>query len=629
MPKPNDGPVEAFRQVTAATMRAVSHDPQVQVTFAPEGATLRGAEARLPMPSRDLPPGEVAIVRGEADAMALRLRHHDAEIHARRQPSGAMSRAIFEAVEQARCEALGARQMSGVKANLAAALDEKCRVQGFSRIADRESAPLAEVVALLAREAMGAAAMPETARRMVDLWRPWIEARAGQDLGALERLLTDQESFADAARRLISDLDLGEEEAEASEADASEAEGDQQDTGQEQGEGAEGAESTAESLASGESRETEASEGSEASAEEADGEQEVGMGEDGPERPGRRWRPHGPFTNEPNEPAYRAFTTQFDETVEADQLCDADELTRLRLHLDQQLGHLQGVIGRLANRLQRRLLARQNRAWEFDLEEGMLDAARLSRVVTNPVFPLSYKREKDTKFRDTAVTLLIDNSGSMRGRPITVAAMSADILARTLERCSVKVEILGFTTRAWKGGQSRERWLSAGKPPAPGRLNDLRHIIYKSADAPWRRARKSLGLMLREGLLKENIDGEALLWAHNRLVSRPEQRKIMMVISDGAPVDDSTLSVNPGNYLERHLRDVIEYIETRSSVELLAIGIGHDVTRYYRRAVTIVDAEQLGGTMTEKLAELFDEEWANVSAPPRTPRAAAARRQAG
>jgi cobaltochelatase CobT len=629
MPKPNDGPVEAFRQVTAATMRAVSHDPQVQVTFAPEGATLRGAEARLPMPSRDLPPGEVAIVRGEADAMALRLRHHDAEIHARRQPSGAMSRAIFEAVEQARCEALGARQMSGVKANLAAALDEKCRVQGFSRIADRESAPLAEVVALLAREAMGAAAMPETARRMVDLWRPWIEARAGQDLSTLERLLTDQESFADAARRLISDLDLGEEEAEASEADANEAEGDQQDTGQEQGEGAEGAESTAESLASGESRETEASEGSEASAEEADGEQEVGMGEDGPERPGRRWRPHGPFTNEPNEPAYRAFTTQFDETVEADQLCDADELTRLRLHLDQQLGHLQGVIGRLANRLQRRLLARQNRAWEFDLEEGMLDAARLSRVVTNPVFPLSYKREKDTKFRDTAVTLLIDNSGSMRGRPITVAAMSADILARTLERCSVKVEILGFTTRAWKGGQSRERWLSAGKPPAPGRLNDLRHIIYKSADAPWRRARKSLGLMLREGLLKENIDGEALLWAHNRLVSRPEQRKIMMVISDGAPVDDSTLSVNPGNYLERHLRDVIEYIETRSSVELLAIGIGHDVTRYYRRAVTIVDAEQLGGTMTEKLAELFDEEWANASAPPRTPRAAAARRQAG
>jgi cobaltochelatase CobT len=380
-------------------------------------------------------------------------------------------------------------------------------------------------------------------------------------------------------------------------------------------------------MAGGESRETEAAEGAEGDAEDADGEQEAGMGEDGPERPGRRWRPHGPFSNQPDEPSYRAFTTAFDETIDADQLCDADELTRLRLHLDQQLGHLSGVIGRLANRLQRRLLARQNRAWEFDLEEGMLDAARLSRVVTNPAYPLSYKREKDTKFRDTVVSLLIDNSGSMRGRPITVAAMSADILARTLERCSVKVEILGFTTRAWKGGQSRERWLTAGKPPGPGRLNDLRHIIYKSADAPWRRARKSLGLMLREGLLKENIDGEALMWAHNRLVGRPEQRKILMVISDGAPVDDSTLSVNPGNYLERHLRDVIEYIETRSSVELLAIGIGHDVTRYYRRAVTIVDAEQLGGTMTEKLAELFDEEWAAALAAQSPRRAAGGRRR--
>ncbi|HTP82184.1 MAG TPA: cobaltochelatase subunit CobT [Alphaproteobacteria bacterium] len=610
MPKPNEGPVEAFRQVTAAAMRAVSHDPNVQVAFAPEGASLRGTEARLPMPARDLPAHEVSVLRGEADAMALRLRHHDADIHARRAPSGTMSRAIFEAVEQARCEALGARTMSGVKSNLAAALDEKCRAQGFSRIADRESAPLPEVVALLAREAMSGTIMPDAARRMVDLWRPWIEARAGHDLSALERLLENQDAFAEAARKLITDLDLGEDEADATESDANETEGDQQDSGQEQGEGAEGAESTAESLATGESRETEGAEGADASAEEADGDQELGMGEDGPERPGRRWRPHGPFTNEPNEPAYRAFTTAFDEIIEADQLCDADELTRLRLHLDQQLGHLQGVIGRLANRLQRRLMARQNRAWEFDLEEGMLDAARLSRVVTNPVYPLSYKREKDTKFRDTVVTLLIDNSGSMRGRPITVAAMSADILARTLERCSVKVEILGFTTRAWKGGQSREKWLSAGKPPGPGRLNDLRHIIYKSADAPWRRARKSLGLMLREGLLKENIDGEALLWAHNRLVARPEQRKILMVISDGAPVDDSTLSVNPGNYLERHLRDVIEYIETRSPIELLAIGIGHDVTRYYRRAVTIVDAEQLGGTMTEKLAELFDEEWA-------------------
>jgi cobaltochelatase CobT len=608
MARQNDGPIEAFRQVTGATMRAVSHRPELTVSFAPEGAGLRGNDARLPVPSRDLPDDEVAIVRGEADALALRLRHHDDGLHVRRQPAGQLSRAIFNAVEQARCEALGARLMAGVASNLGAALEERCRTQGYARIADRESAPLAEVVSLLAREAMTGMPPPPSARRMVDLWRPWIEARAGADFTALHKVVRDQDKFASTVRRLIEDLELGEEDAAASDADEDQGQGDQNQQGAEAGERGEGAEESADSASASETREMPGEEGSEGATEDSEGEDATGMGEDGPERPGRRWRPNPNLSNAPDEPAYRAFTSEFDEIVEADALCDSDELSRLRHHLDQQLGHLQNVIGRLANRLQRRLLARQSRAWEFDLEEGLLDAARLARIVVHPVYPLSYKREKDTDFRDTVVTLLIDNSGSMRGRPITVAAMSADILARTLERCGVKVEILGFTTRAWKGGQSRERWLAAGKPAGPGRLNDLRHIVYKPADAPWRRARKSLGLMLREGLLKENIDGEALLWAHNRLISRPEQRKILMVISDGAPVDDSTLSVNPGNYLERHLREVIEYIETRSPVELLAIGIGHDVTRYYRRAVTIVDAEQLGGTMMEKLAELFDEQ---------------------
>jgi cobaltochelatase CobT len=339
--------------------------------------------------------------------------------------------------------------------------------------------------------------------------------------------------------------------------------------------------------------------------------------------PSEAWRPPTSSTREQRGPDYKAFTNKFDEMIAAEDLCDADELTRLRAYLDKQLGHLQGVVARLANRLQRRLMAQQNRAWEFDLEEGSLDPVRLPRIVIDPYQPLSFKREKDTNFRDTVVTLLIDNSGSMRGRPITVAATCGDILARTLERCGVKVEILGFTTRAWKGGQARETWLQAGKPANPGRLNDLRHIVYKSADAPWRRARKNLGLMMREGLLKENIDGEALDWAHKRLLARPEQRKILMMISDGAPVDDSTLSVNPGNYLERHLRWVIEEIETRSPVELIAIGIGHDVTRYYRRAVTIVDAEELGGAMTEKLAELFDD------TPPAPARPSAPQRRAG
>ena len=356
----------------------------------------------------------------------------------------------------------------------------------------------------------------------------------------------------------------------------------------------------------GESEDSDSTEGMDFDPEFSDDDLNPGEGEEEPAGPSEYdpdWKRNDVGDNQP----YRPYTDEYDEIIHAAELCDNEELTRLRHQLDQQLSHLQGVVGKLANRLQRRLLAQQTRSWEFDLEEGVLDAGRLSRVVSDPVAPLSFKRETDTDFRDTVVTLLIDNSGSMRGRPITVAAMSADILARTLERCGVKVEILGFTTRSWKGGSSRENWVGQGKPKNPGRLNDLRHIIYKSADMPWRRARPSLGLMLREGLLKENIDGEALLWAHNRLLGRPEQRRILMVISDGAPVDDATLSANPGNYLERHLREVINFIETKSDVELTAIGIGHDVTRYYKRAVTIIDAEELGGTMMASLAELFDE----------------------
>ena len=340
------------------------------------------------------------------------------------------------------------------------------------------------------------------------------------------------------------------------------------------------------------------------------------------------FRPQLPFSSNTNEDFYKVYCNTFDEIVEADDLCDAEELTRLRAYLDKQLANLQGVVARLANRLQRRLMAQQNRSWDFDIEEGILDTAKLMRVIIDPMHPLSFKVEKDTQFRDTVVTLLLDNSGSMRGRPITVAATCADILARTLERCGVKTEILGFTTRAWKGGQSREKWLGGGKPANPGRLNDLRHIIYKAADEPWRRARRNLGLMMREGLLKENIDGEALIWAHNRLLGRPEQRRILMVISDGAPVDDSTLSVNSGNYLERHLRQVITDIEGRSPVELIAIGIGHDVTRYYKRAVTIVDAEELGGAMTEKLAELFDDKVTPQKTGRRMPRPGKGRRAA-
>ena len=601
-------PLEEFRRVTGATMRAIAEQGEVQASFAPGPANLLGSEARLPLPARHLPAAEVAYARGEADAIALKLRYHDPKLNARESPKTPLAREVFNAVEQARVEALGTQRMRGVADNLTAALNEQCKLKGFARVNSRQEANLADVMRLLVREAITGQAVPEAAKGMVDLWRADLDQKVREDIAHLRYELHDQRAYAKAVRRLLADLEM---EASDEDFESSEDESEQQDEQQNQSDdqpqqqGGEQGESDQPPP-----MEKAASEAASESEELAGSDEEMDMptedGEEQPGKPGRR-NEHDLGRNR-HEPAYRAFTTQFDEVIGAEELCDPDELTRLRQMLDQQLVNLQAVVAKLANRLQRRLLAKQNRSWNFDLEEGLLDAARLPRVIVNPELPLSYKQESDTEFRDTVVTLLIDNSGSMRGRPITVAAMTGDILARTLERCGVKVEILGFTTRMWKGGQSRESWIAANKPSNPGRLNDLRHIVYKAADTPWRRARKNLGLMLREGILKENIDGEALLWAHQRLIGRPEQRKILMVISDGAPVDDSTLSVNPGNYLEQHLREVIDWIETRSAVEVTAIGIGHDVTRYYRRAVTIVDAEQLGGTVLEQLAALFEED---------------------
>jgi cobaltochelatase CobT len=611
---PDDPAFEDFKRSTAACLRAISGEAELEVTYGAEHASAAGSRARLPSPPKDMDPAALARLRGEADSMALRLKYHDDETHARLAPQGQAAREIFEAIEQARVEAIGANVMDGVAANLSAVLDDSFQRKGLER-AEKDDISLVDVMRLMARESMTGEAPPECAQRVLDLWRPWVQSKAGGDLSELVKHINDQSAFAKAARQLITDLDLDVGDEGMADDDPSEAEGedeggdvDETSDGGTRGTTEDGTES--ETIPSDMQAGDESAEGED--AEEMD--LEPGSGDEEPANPGSPMHPNMDGRNW-QEQGYRAYTSEYDEIVLADTLCDPDELNRLRALLDQQLSHLQGVIGKLANRLQRRLMAQQNRSWEFDLDEGVLDAGRLSRVVTAPMYPLSYKIEKDTDFRDTVVTLLIDNSGSMRGRPITIAAIAADILARTLERCGVKVEILGFTTRAWKGGSARERWISSGKPQNPGRLNDLRHIIYKSADAPWRRARKSLGLMLREGILKENIDGEALMWAHNRIVGRPEERRILMVISDGAPVDDSTLSVNPGNYLEKHLRDVIKYIESRSPVELVAIGIGHDVTRYYRRAVTIVDAEQLGGTMMEQLASLFDEDTRGGRAP--------------
>ena len=611
----DQGRSEDFKRATASTLRAIAQVPDVQVAYQPGPSGLAGKRARLPSPSRALAPAEMAKLRGASDAIALRLRHHDDAIHAARAPAAREAREAYDALEQARVESVGAMHMAGVSANLRGKLNEECESEGLDRMTRREQLPLVTALALLAREKMDPAAIPASARGILDLWRDTLGADAEAALAEMAGARGDQPGYTRAARKLLAALDLAEPESESSDEPEEDGEDSGEETSQQDnsddGEGETQAEENPTLAAQPETTEGEAAD--QDASDDADSDEATAEAEDAPSGPQARRDAGGAE----ERGGYRAFTRAFDEEVEADALCDPEELSRLRQQLDQQLQHLHAVVAKLANRLQRRLLAQQTRAWEFDLEEGMLDTARLSRIIVDPLLALTYKRELDTEFRDTVVTLLIDNSGSMRGRPITVAAMCGDILARTLERCSVKVEVLGFTTRAWKGGQSRESWVAAGKPAAPGRLNDLRHIIYKAADTPWRRARKNLGLMLREGLLKENIDGESLLWAYRRLTVRPEHRRILMVISDGAPVDDSTLSVNSGNYLERHLRDVIREIESRELVELIAIGIGHDVTRYYRRAVTIVDAEELGGTMMKKLAELFDEDeaeaWARIA----------------
>ncbi len=603
-----DTPLDRFKNVLGGASRAIADEPEIELAFTADAPAQSGKHIKVPMPARTLPADQVAEARGFADGFALRLKYHDTSLHNRNAPAEAVARSVFDAVETARVEALGARGYAGIAANLATALDVKLRADPITRARNKDEVPLSTALGLIVRERLTGQQAPALTAPGLSLVRDWIEEKAGDDLDALGLAIDDQRTFAGLVTRLLEDLELIEGDMLPDEADqgGNEDEGtdDQQDDSEEGDEP--GEQGQGEMDARGEPRDAEGEEGENSEQGEDDFDNQDGDPGDEGDEGMLPVRPNRPFSDLSPHFDYKPWTTQFDEVIAATELCDAEELTRLRSYLDQQLVHLQGAVTKLANRLQRRLMAQQNRSWDFDQEEGILDAARLARVVVNPTLSLSYKIERETDFRDTVVTLLIDNSGSMRGRPISIAAISADILARTLERCGVKTEILGFTTRAWKGGQSREKWLAAGRPPQPGRLNDVRHIVYKKADELWRRAKTSLGLMMREGLLKENIDGEALLWAHSRLIARPEERKIMMVISDGAPVDDSTLSVNSGSYLERHLRQVIGWIEGRSPVELVAIGIGHDVTRYYRRAVTIMDAEQLGGTIIEQLAALFD-----------------------
>jgi cobaltochelatase CobT len=626
--KRKEAPLDPFKRALTLTTRSIAADGSVEVVFTSEPPGLAGKTARVPEPSRVPTKDEIAVIRGHADAAALAVACHDDGLHRALAPSGGDARAVFEAIEQARVEAIGAKRMEGVAANLNARMENRYARSRVTPETERSEAPLSDALALLVRERLTGLAPPAKARALVNLWRPWIEERARTLLDRMPETLLDQDAFGRLARDLLAalnladQLDQGDEQSESDQ--NGESDPDASDDQDENAESQDRAELASESRAEQDDASDETLDDQEDGAtDQLDRDSESA---DLPRR-SEPWRPNTSVLDDPEAFGYKVFTRAYDEIVAAEDLCDQDELDRLRAFLDKQLQALHGAVSRLANRLQRRLLAQQNRGWDFDLDEGTIDAARLARVVVDPMHPLMFKQERETQFRDTVVTLVLDNSGSMRGRPIMVAACCADILARTLERCGVKVEILGFTTRAWKGGHSREAWLNAMKPPLPGRLNDLRHIIYKSADMPWRRARRNLGLMMREGLLKENIDGEALAWAHQRLLARPEQRRILMMISDGAPVDDSTLSVNSGSYLERHLRQVIEEIETRSPVELLAIGIGHDVTRYYRRAVTVTDAEELAGVMTEKLAELFDEEHARRQLHRSTPSMVRAKRR--
>ncbi|MEI4470887.1 cobaltochelatase subunit CobT [Frigidibacter sp. MR17.24] len=608
MSKPSDNPADPFKKALAEAAKTMADAPDLTVSYSVDPSGMAGDTMRLPQVSRRMTRDEVLLARGTADSLALRHRYHDPKVSGRYAPQGQMARDLFEAMEHARCEAVGARDMPGTLGNIDAKIGHDAERKGYGQIRSQTDAPLAAAAGYLVRHLATGRPLPPAAENVMELWRPFIEQQAQGALDDINAALADQTAFARLARRMIADLGYGDQlgddpdtEDEDAGDDATEEQepesGDSQNRDQDQDDQSEAApeqsqeqqQDTAEAQVSSDDL-ADQQEGEEAELPEGDAPME----------------PPPPAPHSDADPNYAVYTTQYDEEIHAADLAEPAELERLRAYLDQQLEPLKGAVSRLANKLQRRLQAQQNRSWEFDREEGTLDAGRLARVVANPTTPLSFKVEKDTEFRDTVVTLLLDNSGSMRGRPISIAAICADVLARTLERCQVKVEILGFTTRAWKGGQSRESWLGAGRPQQPGRLNDLRHIIYKSADAPWRRVRSNLGLMMKEGLLKENIDGEALEWAHKRMLGRHEARKILMVISDGAPVDDSTLSVNPANYLEKHLRDVIAMVEKRRAVELIAIGIGHDVTRYYQRAVTITDVEQLAGAMTEQLASLFD-----------------------
>ena len=608
MKKENE--ISEFQTAISSTLKAIAAKKfgNREIQFIGNTISYNSKEVKLSKISSELDSNVVLKTRGESDEVAIKLKYHDAKIHNNLRPNSELASQIFNLAEEARIESIAGKKFIGIKKNINQLIEKKYETNLINPPGDDDQTSFINALHLFLRENLSGSKPPENTNKVMNLWNSWLEKRVGKIVTQLQQTTNNQEYFGKRMQELLTALkseigDIENNDGNKDNEDTDDTNNDENSDDQDNSSQGESEDEEGDGLESGLDENSDTTD-AENNMDESEGEEEDGDGEN--EIAANPFSGKNYSVNDLNK--YKIFTNIYDEIINATELCEAEELFRLRKTLDKQLETLQGAVSRLANKLQRKLQARQNRTWEFDLEEGMLDAAKLARVVSQPLSPLSYKIEKEMNFKDTIVTLLIDNSGSMRGRPITIAAISADILARTLERCGVKVEILGFTTKAWKGGQSREKWINEGKQNHPGRLNDLRHIIYKSADAPWRRSKNSLGLMLREGILKENIDGEALIWAHERLIGRHEDRKIIMVISDGAPVDDTTLSTNSGNYLEQHLKNVISYIETKSPVELMAIGIGHDVTRYYKKAVTLTDAEHLAGAMTEQLADLFDEQ---------------------
>jgi len=583
---------ERFKSAISSAVKAISENFDLEIKF-DNNNTSKKNSLNLPEVANLKSLQDFTNLRAFADSEALKIKYNNSNIYHKNEPRGSMAKALYAIAEKIRYEKIGSDKLKGVKNNIIQCYENKFKKRKEEEIKGEADVPVTEAFELYLRSHFFKIKQNKATKKTLNYWKKLFDKNLNPKLKQLDNYIDDQNAYAQLVTELIDNLEFDDSESKKKEEEKSENENSSSSEKNDEDKNLSQKEEVSEDS------DLNISNDSLESIDEKEDENQISEKE----------VPVNPryLKKKLSKEKYKIYTSNYDEVKKAEELEKEEEITRLRKNLDQQLINLQNLIAKLANKLQRQLLAKQNRSWEFDLEEGILDASKLSRVIIDPFHSLSYKMEKKTEFKDTVVTILIDNSGSMRGRPISVAAICADILSRTLERCSVKVEILGFTTKNWKGGKSRELWNTENKPKNPGRLNDLRHIIYKAADKPWRQSRKNLGLMLKEGLLKENIDGEALLWAFKRIAVRKEERKILMVISDGAPVDDSTLSVNSGDYLEKHLKQTVKWIEENSNVEILAVGIGHDVTRYYRRAIKITDVQELGDVMINQLTKLFSE----------------------